>query len=149
MKHDLVFERQTNLPVEQLWKAWTDPQILMKWFCPKPWRVTDCRIDLYAGGEFYTVMEGPNGEKVPGSGCYLEVIPGKKLVWTNMMGPGFQPVQLDPQDFGFVATIHFSPSYKAVVSHSDEAGLKKHQQMGFQEGWDAAFDQLVELLKNK
>lgn len=46
-KLDLVFEQTTSLPVEKLWQAWTDPKTLMKWFCPKPWKVIDCRIDLW------------------------------------------------------------------------------------------------------
>jgi uncharacterized protein YndB with AHSA1/START domain len=151
-KLDLVFERKTTLTCEQLWKAWTHPETLKQWFCPRPWRVTDCRIDLKAGGEFYNVMEGPGGEKVINNGCYLEVVENKKLVWTGMMTEGFRPVSADLNGFQFVATILFSKTpagtlYQAIVAHSDEAGRKKHEQMGFQEGWGKAFDQLVALVK--
>ena len=151
-KLDLVFERTVAIPVEQIWKAWTQPDTLMKWFCPKPWKVTDCRIDLKPGGEFYTLMEGPNGEKMPNDGCYLEVIPNQKIVWTGMMTKGFRPAAPDHLGFPFVATIMMSKSdkgtlYKAIVAHADEEGRKKHEQMGFKEGWGKAFDQLVELTK--
>lgn len=152
-KLDLVFERITSIPVEKLWKGWTHPETLMKWFCPKPWRVTDCRIDLRAGGEFFNVMEGPGGEKMSNNGCYLEVIKNKKLVWTGMMTKDFRPVSpSDPLGFQFVANIYFSQTdkgtlYKAVVAHTDEDGRKKHEAMGFHNGWGAAFDQLVELIK--
>ncbi len=152
-KLDLVFERSTTLPIEKLWRGWTHPETLMKWYCPRPWKVTDCRIDLRPGGEFYTVFEGPDGEKVENSGCYLEIIENKKLVWTGMMTKGFRPVPTDPNEFQFVATIQFLKSdkntiYKAIISHTDEEGRKKHEQMGFQEGWGKAFDQLVELMKS-
>ena len=151
-KLDLVFERTTSLTPEQIWQGWTRPEILMKWFCPKPWKVTDCRIDLKAGGEFYNVMEGPNGEKMPNDGCYLEVVPHQKLVWTGMMTKGFRPAAPNPLGFPFVATILMTKNengtlYKAIVAHADEEGRKKHEQMGFQEGWGKAFDQLVELTK--
>ena len=151
-KLDLVFERTVAISVEQIWKAWTQPDTLMKWFCPKPWKVTDCRIDLKPGGEFYTVMEGPNGEKMPNDGCYLEVIPNQKIVWTGMMTKGFRPAAPNHLGFSFVATIMMSKSdkgtlYKAIVAHADEEGRKKHEQMGFQEGWGKALDQLVELTK--
>ncbi len=150
---DLVFERITSLPLEKLWKGWTHPETLMKWFCPRPWKVTDCRIDLHAGGEFFNRMEGPNGEKADNHGCYLEVQANRKLIWTGMMTKGFRPAPpLDPLGFQFVATILFEKTdkgtlYKAVVAHADEEGRKKHEAMGFQQGWGLAFDQLVELMK--
>ena len=151
-KLDLVFERTTSVPVEKLWRCWTDPETLMKWFCPKPWKVTSCRIELHPGGEFFNVMQGPNGEKMDNHGCYLEVVENKKLVWTGMMTKGFRPVVANPIGFQFVATILFNKTdsgttYKAIVAHADEEGLKKHEQMGFQEGWGKAFDQLVELMR--
>ncbi len=151
-KLDLVFERTTSIPVEKLWKGWTDPETLKKWFCPKPWRVTECRIDLRAGGEFYNLMEGPHGEKSENHGCYLEIVENKKLIWTGMMTKGFRPTTIsDPLGFQFVATVILNKtdkgiSYKAIIAHSDEEGRKQHEAMGFQEGWGKAFEQLVELM---
>jgi uncharacterized protein YndB with AHSA1/START domain len=150
-KLDLVFERMTSLSVEKIWKGWTHPETLMKWFCPIPWKVTDCRIDLRPGGEFFTVMQGPAGEKMNNHGCYLEVIENQRLVWTGMMTKGFRPAPADPMGFPFVATILISKTekgtlYKAIVAHADEEGRKKHEAMGFQEGWRKAFDQLEELM---
>lgn len=147
---DLVFERDTKLTVSQLWKGWTDPETLLKWFCPRPWKVTDCRMDLKPGGEFYNVMQGPSGERMENHGCYLDVIENKKLVWTGMMTQGFRPAPPNPMGFGFVATVLFSKTsagslYQAVIMHADEEGRKKHEQMGFQEGWGIALSQLEEL----
>lgn len=152
-KLDLIFERTTSLSIEKLWKAWTQPDTLMKWFCPKPWKVTECRIELYPGGEFFTLMQGPEGEKMPNNGCYLEIIENKKLVWTNLMTKDFRPTTITNLGFPFVATIFFSKTdkgslYKAIVNHADEESRKKHEQMGFQEGWGMAFNQLVELTDN-
>jgi uncharacterized protein YndB with AHSA1/START domain len=151
-KLDLVFERTTAIPVEKLWMGWTHPETLKRWFCPKPWKVTDCRIDLRPGGEFFNVMEGPNGEKMENHGCYLEVIENKKLVWTGMMTKGFRPAVIPITEFSFpfVATILFSKTkdgvlYRAIVAHPDEVSRIKHEKMGFSEGWGLAFDQLVEI----
>jgi len=151
-KLDLVFERTTLLSPEKIWKAWTDPETLMKWFCPKPWKVTECRTELQAGGEFYTLMRGPEGEEMSNDGCYLEIIENKKLVWTNMMSQGFRPASISSIGFAFVGTILISNTdkgtlYKGIVSHGDEESRKKHEAMGFQEGWGLAFDQLVELMR--
>jgi uncharacterized protein YndB with AHSA1/START domain len=48
---DLIFEPSTFLSTEQLWKGWTDQELLLKWFCPEPWKVSECRIELKVGGE--------------------------------------------------------------------------------------------------
>ena len=153
-KLDLVFERTTTVPAEKLWKGWTDPQMLMKWFCPRPWKVSDARINLQAGGEFYTLMQSPEGATFPNTGCYLEVIENKKLVWTNLMTEGFRPAQLAPHDFGITATLTLTQTaqgtlYRAVVCHASEDGVQKHKQMNFEEGWGMAFNQLIELIEGK
>lgn len=147
---NLVFERNTDLPVEKIWKGWTDPETLMKWFCPRPWKVTECRIDLRPGGEFFTLMQSPEGETFPNNGCFLEIAPFKKLVWTNMLMKNYQPVVDEKMGFPFVVKLTLSDTskgvyYHAVVSHADEAGMKQHEAMGFQEGWGIAFNQLCEL----
>jgi uncharacterized protein YndB with AHSA1/START domain len=147
---DLVFERTTSLTPEEIWKGWTHPETLMKWFCPRPWKVTECKIDLKPGGEFFTLMQSPDGENFPNNGCFLEIIPHKKLVWTNMMAKNFQPITDEKMGFPFSVTLTLErigneTHYKAVVSHANEEGRTKHEQMGFQEGWGAAFKQLIEL----
>lgn len=149
-KLDLVFERTASLPIEKIWKGWTDPETLMKWFCPRPWKVSECRIDLRPGGEFFTVMEGPNGERSENHGCFLEVIENRSLIWTGMMTKGFRPAPVNPMGFHFVVQLQLTKidggiHYKAIVSHVDEEGRKKHDEMGFQHGWGLAYNQLLEL----
>lgn len=152
---DLRFERIVNVPRPLIWKCWTEPQHLMPWFCPLPWKVVECKIDLRPGGQFYTVMRSPEGENFPGDGCYLEVVPNERLVWTNAMLPGFRPTptvsvpgQADTGAFRFTAIIELTDHptgslYRASVRHSDTAGRVKHEAMQFEKGWGTALDQLV------
>lgn len=51
----------------------------------------DPRLDLRPGGIFSTVMQSPEAQRFPNVGCYLEVIPNRKLVWTDALLPGFRP----------------------------------------------------------
>lgn len=152
---DLIFERIVDIPSKDIWKGWTDEKQLKKWFCPLPWKTTECEIDLRPGGIFRTVMQGPNGENMPGLGCYLEIIKNKKLVWTNALFPDFRPAPsaVSCSDFFFTATILIKTQgkktkYTAIVRHKDEEGRNKHEEMGFKDGWGAALDQLVSLSKN-
>jgi uncharacterized protein YndB with AHSA1/START domain len=72
---DLVLERTIDVPPALVWKAWTVPEHVCKWFCPAPWTVSECQIDLRPGGLFRTVMRSPEGEAFPNVGCDLEVVP--------------------------------------------------------------------------
>ena len=88
---DLVLDREIDVPVDLVWKVWTTPEHLQHWFVPKPWTITDCTIDLRPGGAFNTVMRSPEGEEFPNSGCYLEVVPFERLIFTDTLLPGFRP----------------------------------------------------------
>lgn len=80
---DLSFTRVVDVPRSLVWRAWTEPERLMPWFCPLPWKTIDCEIDLRPGGIFRTTMQSPEGGEFPNAGCYLEVLPNEKLVWTS------------------------------------------------------------------
>ncbi len=148
---DLVLERDIPIPPDAVWRAWTEPALLMQWFTPRPWRTTEAEIELHPGGAFRTVMAGPAGEEGGGTGCILEVVPERRLVWTGALLPGFRPAV---SEFGvpvFTAVIEMEPSnggthYTATVRHADEAGRQVHEDMGFEAGWGAALDQLIELM---
>ncbi|MEX0840073.1 MAG: SRPBCC family protein [Parvibaculum sp.] len=152
-KTDLVLERVVDVSPNLVWRAWTEPEHLKKWFTPRPWETVDCRIDLRPGGEFYTAMRSPEGETMEGgSGCYLEIEKERKLVWTSALGPGYRPSVARVHDLFFTAWIVMEPQgkgtkYTAIAKHPDEASAKRHAEMGFQDGWGAALDQLVAYMK--
>ena len=72
--HDLVLEREVPVSAENLWNGWTNPDVIVKWFTPKPWVTTEAEINLVPVGIFRTVMCGPDGERNEGDGCVLEVV---------------------------------------------------------------------------
>ena len=153
---DLVLEREVDVPPELVWEAWTTPESIKEWFCPKPWGVSDCRLDLRPGGEFYTVMRSPEGQEFPNVGCYLEIVENRKLVWTSALKPGYRPVMgADNKiDLLFSAVILLEPTdtgtrYTAIAIHQDKAGRKTHEDMGFQQGWSTVLDQLVAHIKSE
>ena len=90
-KLDLVLERVVDVPPELVWAAWTRPEHIVKWFTPEPWTTVDCEIDLRPGGIFRTTMRSPEGRDFPNLGCYLEIIENEKLVWTDILLPGYRP----------------------------------------------------------
>lgn len=153
---DLRLERVIDVPVELVWKAWTEPELIKQWFCPRPWGVARCTIDLQPGGAFNTVMRSPEGKEFPNEGCILEAIPNRRLVWTDALCAGFKPSSKGyaskGTEFSLTGVIEMvaegkGTRYTATALHADAEGAKKHAAMGFAEGWGTALDQLVELLK--
>ena len=147
-KLDLVLERVVDVSRELVWAAWTQPEHIKKWFTPAPWTTTDCEIDLRPGGIFRTTMRSPEGKEFPNIGCYLEVVPNERLVFTDALLPGYRPSE---EPF-FTGIITLEPHgtgtrYTAIAKHRDEAGRKRHEEMGFHDGWGKALDQLVAYVK--
>lgn len=147
---DLVLEREIDVPVELVWKAWTTPEHLREWFVPKPWTITDCELDLRPGGIFRTVMRSPEGKEFPNVGCYLEVLPNERLIFTDTLLPGYRP---SPKPF-FTAVLQLARQgsgtrYTAIAIHGNEETRKSHEEMGFHEGWGTVVDQMVAHIKAK
>jgi uncharacterized protein YndB with AHSA1/START domain len=147
-KLDLVLERVVDVPPALVWKAWTEPEHLKQWFAPQPWKITECELDLRPGGMIRFVMQSPEGEDFPNTGCYLEVVPERRLVWTDTMLPGYRPAA---NPF-FTAYVMFEPEgtgtrYVAIAVHGDEETRQRHEAMGFHDGWGAVLTQMVEYIK--
>ncbi len=144
--HVLSLERIIAATPEQLYRAWTEPEQLKQWFCPKPWIVTHAELDVRVGGCNLVVMQGPNGASSTSSGVYLEVIPNQKIVFTDAYSSAWIPT---PKIF-MTATITFTDlgkgqtRYKAHIAHWHAADKADHEAMGFHEGWGKATDQLCE-----
>lgn len=147
---ELTIARQIKAPPAAVWDAWSDPAKLALWWIPAP---IECRVDtldLRPGGGFVTRMREGGGDFQPHvDGCFLEAIPEKKLVFTTVMTEGWQPVEpwlaitailtFEPQDGGTL--------YSARVLHKSPEDSRKHDEMGFQDGWGTTLGQLAALIE--
>jgi uncharacterized protein YndB with AHSA1/START domain len=146
---DLVLERTIDAPPEKVFRAYTDPAILSQWFAPKPWSISDMVLEPRPGGRFNFVMHGPEGERFPNSGIYLEIVENRRIISTDALTPDWKPAGAP----FMVARIDLEPTgdgrtrYKATASHWTEEAMKQHEQMGFHEGWGQVADQLNQIVK--
>lgn len=145
---DLVFERDIDLAPELVWAAWTRPEHIVHWFTPAPWKTLSCEIDLRPGGNFRTVMASPEGHEVVNTGCFLEIVENRRLMWTDAMSAGYRPRET-PFITAIISleAISGGTRYVATAIHSNAESRKKHEAMGFREGWGKALDQLVAYMK--
>ena len=143
---ELVLTRLIDAPREKLYRAWTEPELLKQWFAPAPWTTPVVELDVRPGGASLVVMRGPEGNEFPNRGVYLEVVPNKRLVFTDAFTQAWEPSQkpfmtviLTFEDEGG------KTRYTARVRHWTVADRETHEKMGFHTGWGLCTDQLAAL----
>ena len=79
----ITIKRTFNLPVNTVWKAWTEPESFKKWWGPEGYTCPFCNIDFKVGGKYLNSMKGPDGKEIWSTGTYKEISPREKIVYTN------------------------------------------------------------------
>lgn len=140
---DLSLTREIALPPAVLFACWTQSQHIPQFFVPKPHRVLACHIDLRVGGAFNTTFD-VDGAVMQNNGVWLEIVPDKKLVFTDAYTEGWKPA---PEPF-MTAIITLDDlgdnrsRYTAIARHRSAEAAETHRQMGFYQGWGTVVDQL-------
>lgn len=147
-KRDFAIERFIDAPPRLVWEALTKPEHLREWYMPRQWgRVARAEMDPRPGGIFSIDIALPDGREVPNLGCFLDVVPMERLVWTSMLFPGYRPAVFD--DIPITAIVTMEPvgtgtRYIFTALHRDESDLEQNRASGFYQGTEIALDQLVE-----
>lgn len=144
---ELSITRLMNAPRDKIFRAWTEPELMKQWFCPRPWTTPVIETDVRTGGASYILMRGPNGEEMPMRGVYLEVVPNEKIVFTDAYTEAWKPSE-KPFFTGIVmlADEGGKTRYTAIARHWRAEDMKQHEAMGFHDGWNKAADQLEDML---
>ena len=143
---ELTIARVINAPPAVVWKAWSTPQHLAKWWIPAPIECQVVKLDLRPGGGFETRMREDGGDFQPHvDGCFLDIVPEARLVFTTVLTEGWRPVE---PWLALTAIITFEPEgsatrYAARVLHKSAEDARKHEDMGFLDGWGTTIDQLA------
>lgn len=144
---DLVIERTVKATRDQLWRAWSDPKLLAQWWCPKPWATEVRAFDFRPGGDFHTFLRGPKGGESDNPGCFLEIVHQEKIVFTSMLTGGWRPTSpwIGITAFFTMTDEGNGTRYTARCLHRNADESKKHENMGFFDGWGTCITQLDEL----
>lgn len=144
--NDLTISRVIKAPRSAIWRAWTEPEHFEKWWAPAPVKTKVIDMAVEAGGCFDTEMTLPDGDVMASKGCFLEIVPGERIVFTDALQGGWRPNV--ESFFSAIITIAEHPEgalYTATALHKNDEDRQKHADMGFLDGWGTAIDQLGKL----
>jgi uncharacterized protein YndB with AHSA1/START domain len=150
---DITITRIFDAPRELVWKAWTDPEHLKRWWGPKDYTSLVSKIDLNVGGKYLNNMQAPDGSVTYSGGIYREIVPPERLVFTdsfadeqgNIVPASYYGMGDLPMEFLVTLTFEdLGGKTKMTLIHS---GLPAGE-MGeaTAAGWNESFDKLAATL---
>lgn len=149
-KREIVAERTFQAPRELVWKAWTDPELLARWWGPRDWTTSIKEFELQPGGSFFYVMSGPNGAESWARSVYREIVPPERLVYQDTFADKQgQPVPGMPR-MVIVTEFREQDGRTTVVSRTTfdtDKDFKTVVAMGVEQGLGETWDRLGELLE--
>lgn len=141
--------REFDAPVEKVWNAWTEPNLLDQWWAPKPWKANTLSMDFRSGGTWLYYMEGPEGERHYSKVDYVQIEKNKWFTGTDAFTDEQGNTITDMPGSGWV--VNFAPADAGTkidveLSFATLEDMDKLLEMGFKEGFAAAHGNLDELL---
>jgi uncharacterized protein YndB with AHSA1/START domain len=145
--------REFNAPIEKVWKAFTDPDLLEKWIAPKPWRAETKIWDFTVGGISLYAMVSPEGQKHWVYAKFTAIKNGSAISSTGMFCDGDgNPVLDGPKsyrDTKFSSIGGNKTKVDMVITFEEESTIKMFVEGGFKEGTIMTHNNLDELLASE
>jgi uncharacterized protein YndB with AHSA1/START domain len=145
----LFAEREFDASVKEVWRAWTEPELLDQWWAPRPWKAVTVSMNFIDGGSWLYYMEGPDGSRHYCRADYSSIITNKSYQGLDGFCDEKGNINSElPQmnwkvDFNETAS---GTKVKVQLSFDSLESLQKIVDMGFKEGFAMAHNNLDELL---
>lgn len=153
---ELTITRIFDAPRELVWKAWTEPERVKRWWGPKGFTSPVIKIDLRVGGEYLNCMRSPEGQDFWSKGVFREIAPPERLVMTgsfadkegNTVPASYYGMSGD-WPLEMLVTVTFEEQEgktKLTLKHSGIEGISATDRDNMEQGWSQSFDKLAEHL---
>ncbi len=160
MSEPFVISRVFDAPRDRVWKSWTEAERLKKWWGPKGFTVTHCKIDLRPGGIMHYCLRMPDGNEMWGKFVYREIVKPERLVFVNSFSDKDGGITVHPM------SVNWPRELLSTVTFEEQGGKTKLtvqwipldtstalERKTFEEGresmkmgWTGTMDQFVEYL---
>ena len=142
---EVVVTRTFDAPARLVFEAWTNPKLFKEWWVPRSMgmRLRSCELDVRTGGKYRLVFGDDTANPVAFFGKYLDVVPNKRIVWTNEeSGADGSVTTVTFEEKNGKTTLVMSELYPTKEA-LDAAGT------GAQEALNETFGQLDDLLASR
>lgn len=151
---ELVITRTFDAPRDLVFRAWTEPEYMARWWGPNGFTTPVCEIDLRPGGAWLFCMRSPEGEEYWCGGIYREIVEPERIVCTDCFTDE-EGNPVDPAQYGMpegvptemLLTVTFEEHEgrtKVTMRQSLPESLAR--EVGAVEGWNQSFDKLADHL---
>jgi uncharacterized protein YndB with AHSA1/START domain len=155
VERELVITREFNAPREEVWKAWTDPELVKRWWGPKGFTAPVSTIDLRVGGTYLNCMRSPEGKDFWSTGVYREIVPLEKVVCSDSFADekgNVVPASYYGMSGDFPLELQITVTFEDVGRRTGltlrHAGIPADEMREMTKaGWNESFDKLAEILK--
>jgi uncharacterized protein YndB with AHSA1/START domain len=138
-QREVAVTRVFDAPRELVWKAWTDPKLVARWWGPKGFTLPACEMDLRRGGAFRFVMREPDGADYPFRGVYQDVAEPQRIVFTAILD--------DAPDHEMLTAVTFvDRGGKTRLTVRQTVPRSEAHARGQQQGWSESLDRLADYL---
>ncbi|MCW2504921.1 MAG: ATPase [Actinomycetia bacterium] len=139
----ILVVREFNAPRHLVYRAWTEPELVKRWWHAKRGTVSSAEMDVRPGGHWRWAMVATGGFEVAFHGDYREVVPAEKLVYTE----AFEGVP-DPDGNASLVSITFAGSGgRTTLTMLIEQGTQEGRDMIIQSGMEAGLQDALDLLE--
>jgi len=141
----ILITREFDAPKHLVYKAWTTPELVKRWWNAKRGEVTTCEIDLRVGGVWRYVMVADGGFEVAFHGAYREIVPNERIVSTEV----YEGIP-DAEEHAALNTLTLTEvdgrtTLTVLVEHPTKEGRDAHINSGMEAGMQDAMDLLEQV----
>ena len=138
----ILITREFDAPKELVYKAWTTPELVRRWWHANRGEMTTCEIDLRVGGGWRYVMVTPDGFEVGFHGEYREIVPNERLVSTEVYEGMPDGEALDTLT---LTEVDGRTTLEILVEHQSKEHRDAHIASGMEDGMQDAMDLLEQV----
>jgi len=139
---EIVLTRVFDAPRRLVFDAFSQPELLKRWFGPRGWSLAVCEVDLKVGGGFRFVLRGPDGREMGMRGVYREIVPPERTVHME----SFDDYPGESQVTAIFVEKDGKTTMTATVLYPSKEVRDIVIQTGMEHGAAESYDKLAELL---
>ncbi len=138
----VTIKKTFNAPIQLVWEAWTQPEHIAQWWCPKGIETKVVEHNFKVGGKWKYIMPMPDGNEFVAEGEYIEIVKFEKIISTA----DFRPMTEDVEIQALFTQNGNKTDFIFNIVHPTEAYKIQQEKMGILNGWGSVFERLEKLL---